>query len=351
MDFDYGTDYPETPWIDRDGQPINNDPPEFTLHDDAFVAGLGGVRQGQLAIAYMLGHFYCGQLLFVHGIGWHYWDGKRWAYDDIGAVQRAVYEVLKRALVLSLNDGPNSKGLRSDVRKCESAAGVAGVLQLAAAMKPFAATVRDLDADPYLLNVDNGTLDLRTMELSPHNPADRLTKITRGAFAADNDPGEWQSFINAVLPEAGVRHYVQRYIGVALFGNVVEHGLSIWTGTGANGKSTATNGLSYALGDYASTAEPELLLHRSGGSHPTGEMDLMGRRLVFVTETDEGRRFAESTMKRLTGGDVIRARRMRQDFIEFEPSHTPILVTNHLPQYPVTTRRYGDASALSHLRW
>lgn len=280
---------------------------------------------GQLRMAHRLAEAYQGRLLYVHGLGWHHYDGKRWAPDDVGAATRAVIDVLKAALAESLGD----KDLQRDVRKCESATGVGGVLSLAAALEPFAATVRDLDADPYLLNVSNGTLDLRTLELLPHNPADKLTKVSRAAYSRSG-AGDWDRFVKAVLPNENVRGYVQRQIGVALLGKVVEHTLSIWTGTGANGKSTAINGLCWALGDYAMTAEPDLLLHREG-AHPTGQMDLMGRRLAVITETDEGRRFAEATMKRLTGGDVIKARYMRQDFVEFEPSHTPILVTNHLP--------------------
>lgn len=289
-------------------------------------AELDRLHSGQLRMAYRLAASHRDRLLHVHGIGWHVWDGARWIYDDIGASKRSVADVLRSALADSLGD----KELRADVRKCESAAGVAGVLDLAAALEPFAVTVRDLDADPYLLNVANGTLDLRTMELSPHDPTNRLTKVTRAAYANDVRPGEWVKFLDTVLPDDEVHDYVQRHVGVALLGKVVEHVLSIWTGTGANGKGTAYGALCWALGDYAATAEPELFLHRQGG-HPTGEMDLMGRRLVVVSETDEGRKFAEATMKRLTGGDMIRARRMRQDFVEFEPSHTPILVTNHLP--------------------
>jgi hypothetical protein len=283
-------------------------------------------HSGQLRIAYRLAESFADRLLFVHGIGWHYYDTKRWAPDDIGAAKRALIDVLRTPLADSLGD----KELRADVRRCESAAGLGGVLEIASALKPFAATVRDLDADPYLLNVANGTLDLRTMELSPHDPADRLTKVTRGAHTPETKPGDWHQFITTVLPDEQVRVYVQRHAGVSLLGKVIEHILSIWTGSGANGKGTAIGALCWAVGDYAITAEPDLFMHREG-AHPTGEMDLMGRRLVVVTETDEGRRLAEATMKRLTGGDHIRARRMRQDFIEFEPSHTPILVTNHLP--------------------
>lgn len=84
------------------------------------------------------------------------------------------------------------------------------------------------------------------------------------------------------------------------------------------------------LGDYACTAEPDLFMHREG-AHPTGEMDPRGVRWVAVSESDKDR-LAEATMKRLTGGDTTRARRMRQDFVEFTPSHTPLLITNHLPK-------------------
>jgi putative DNA primase/helicase len=83
-----------------------------------------------------------------------------------------VERVLRRAVAESLNN----KVLQADVRRCSSSAGMEGVLKVAAALEPFSATVRDLDADPYLLNVANGTLDLRTMELPPHDPADRMTK-------------------------------------------------------------------------------------------------------------------------------------------------------------------------------
>ena len=281
---------------------------------------------GQVRIANMLAERYKDKLLYVHGLGWHHFDGKRWSLDDIGAAKRAVLDVLRQALAASLGD----KDLRKDVRRCESANGIAGVLAIASALTEFAATVRDLDADPYLLNVANGTLDLRTMAMSAHNPADRLTKVARAAYDPDAATGDWTRFLTTVLPDDDVRAYVQRQSGVALLGKVIEHVLPIWTGTGANGKSTAIGGLCWALGDYAMTAEPDLLLHREG-AHPTGQMDLMGRRLAVITETDEGRKFAEGTMKRLTGGDTIKARYMRMDFVEFEPSHTAVLVTNHLP--------------------
>lgn len=141
----------------------------------------------------------------------------------------------------------------------------------------------------------------------------------------------WESFLKRVLPDNDVRGFVQRLVGVGLLGEVREHVLPILTGVGANGKSVFDKAIRYTLGDYAATAEPDLFMHRDG-AHPTGEMDLRGVRWAVVSESDKDRRLAEATMKRLTGGDTIRARRMRQDFVEFSPSHTPLLITNHLPK-------------------
>jgi putative DNA primase/helicase len=290
-------------------------------------SGTKVVHSGQVRMAYRLAERYADQLLYVYGIGWLSWDGTRWSDGDPGAPKRAVVEILRAALAESLGD----KQLQADVRKCESASGVAGVLDLAAALEPFATTVADLDADPYLLNVANGTLDLRTIELQPHDPADRITKVTRAAWDCAAPTTTWGTFLAQVLPVAEVREFLQRLAGVGLLGLVVEHVLPILTGSGANGKGTFYKAVGHALGDYASTVEPDLFLHRQG-AHPTGEMDLLGKRWVVVSETEKDRRLAEATMKRLTGGDTIRARRMRQDFIEFTPSHTAIMITNHLPK-------------------
>jgi putative DNA primase/helicase len=313
-DIPYGRDYPDQPWIDRDGEPMDDGKPVE-------------VHRGQARLAYRVADRYSGQMLHVTGLGWHQWDGNRFIVDDKGAATRSVLAELRRALAASLDD----KELRADVRKCESATGVAGVLSLASALDPFAAAVNDLDADPHLLNVANGTLDLRTLELHPHSAVDRMTKVCRGAYDPDAKSDAWEAFLERVLPDEPVRRFMQRLIGVALLGAVREHVLAILTGTGANGKGTFYKAVCWAMGDYASTAEPDLFMHRDG-AHPTGEMDLLGRRLIVVSESERDRRLAEATMKRLTGGDTIRARRMRQDFVEFTPSHTPLLITNHLPK-------------------
>lgn len=290
-------------------------------------------HSGQVRMAYRLAKQHGGKLMHVHGIGWHYWDGTRWAYDDIGEAKRSVLKILKAswAQAFSMSDKQEQKRLTSDVKKCESSAGIAGVLSIAAVLKEFATTVRDIDADPYLLNVANGTLDLHSLELRPHLPADHITKISRGAYDPNAEAKNWAEFLKRVLPDEDVRQFLQRVAGVGLIGTVREHILPILTGTGANGKSVFDHAIRFTLGDYAIAAEPDLFMHREG-AHPTGEMDLRGVRWVSVSESDKDRRLAEATVKRLTGGDTVRARRMRQDFVEFEASHTAVLITNHLPK-------------------
>ncbi|HEY9289644.1 MAG TPA: phage/plasmid primase, P4 family [Microlunatus sp.] len=295
------------------------------------------IHSGQIRMAHRLALAYSHELMFVHGLGWYTFDSTRWVEDERGAAQRAVYEVLRSALTESFDT--KDKDLRRAVLRCESAAGVRGILDVAAALPPFAHTVPDLDPDPYVLNTANGTLDLRTGELRDHDPADRITKITNGSYRHESAGDLWPSFIERILPDAEVREFVRRLAGVGLLGTVVEQVLAIFTGVGANGKSVIVGALDHALGDYAAIAEPDLFMHREG-AHPTGEMDLRGVRWVVVSESDEGRKLATATVKRLTGGDLIKARRMRQDFVTFKPSHLPVLITNHLPAV------HGDDPAL-----
>lgn len=288
-----------------------------------------GNHSGQVRMAYRLAAAHTDRLLHVHSIGWHYWDGARWREDDTGQATRAVVSVIAAAIQQALLAG--DKELLRDVRRCESAAAISGVLAIASALPEFAVTVADLDADPYLLNVANGTLDLRTLTLDPHDPRDRITKVARAAYRPGAPGPVWDAFLARVLPDEDVRAFLQRYVGLGVCGQVLEHVLAIATGEGANGKSVTVNAIDHALGDYAIAAEPDMFLHRDGG-HPTGEMDLRGVRWATVQESDKGKRLAEATVKRLTGGDRIKARRMRQDFVEFTPSHTALMSTNHLPK-------------------
>lgn len=289
----------------------------------------GEQHSGQVRMAYRLAAAYVDRLLYVAGIGWHYYDGTRWREDDRGYARRAVLDVLAQALAESVGD----KQLRADVARCESDAGISGVLGVAGALVEFAATVDDLDRDPCLLNAANGTLDLRTMRLREHDPADRLSKVTTAAYRPDADQTEWRAFLDAVLPDADERDYLQRVVGQSLYGRVTEHLLPVLIGTGANGKSTFASAVSGALGDYAAVIDPSLLMahDRGRGSGGPELMQLLGARLVIGSETEEGRKLDEPTMKRLTGGDALTARRLYREPVTWMPSHQLVYCTNRLP--------------------
>ncbi len=288
------------------------------------------VHHGQARFAYRLAAAYAGRLLHVFGLGWHYWDGTRWAPDDRGEATRAVLDVLRQEWAAAFNDA----ALARDVRAAESAAGVRGVLELAAALEPFATVAGRLDADPYLLNCSNGTLDLHTLTLRPHDPADRITKVCRAAYDPAATSPEWELFLARVLPDEAVRSYLQRFVGVALVGAVREQEFTIATGPGANGKGVFYGCVHHALGDYAHTAESDLFMTTKANANAASPavMALRGRRFVVCSETERDHRLAAALMKNLTGGDPITARGLHRDPVTFDPAHTVLMVTNFLPK-------------------
>ena len=201
--------------------------------------------------------------------------------------------------------------LFKDVRRCESAGGQNGILAIAEDLRPLAVAADKMDADPWLFNVANGTLDLRTGKLRPHDPADLITKVAGCDLDPEATGPVFDKFLAEILPDDAVRGFVQRLFGSAMFGRVRDHVLPIFTGLGANGKTTLVELVRDVFGDYGIAAEPDLLIDK-GYAHSTGQADLLGVRLATTVETDDDNRLAAARMKRLTGGEKVRARRMRE---------------------------------------
>lgn len=283
----------------------------------------------QNRIAFRLAREWSGRLMYVPLLGWFRWTGKHWEEDteEVHAT-RAVQETLDHAWA----DARLDRELERDVKSCQTASAMAGVLQIAGKLPAFTVPVDALDADPYLLNVDNGTLDLRTLELRPPDPADHLTRITRAAWDTTVTRGNWSRFMEASLPDPEVRGFLQRYVGQALIGETVEQKLVFLTGPGGNGKSVWKNALEFALGTYAGTPPDGLLLARKHHSEADGAIELRGLRWAVVSEVDKDRELAPAMVKKLTGGDLITSRRLYGHPITFRPSHALAMIVNHLPQ-------------------
>jgi putative DNA primase/helicase len=213
-----------------------------------------------------------------------------------------------------------------------SAKTVASVERLAKADRRIAATVDQWDRDPWLLNTPVGVVDLRNGELRPAAPADYMVKITSVGADASCPIPNWTGFLDRITGgDAELVAFLHRVVGYALTGMTREHALFFLYGTGANGKTTFLNAVTGAIGDYCRIAPIETFTASQNERHPTDLASLRGARLVTAVETEEGRRWAESKIKALTGGDKIAARFMRQDFFEFTPQFKLLIAGNHKP--------------------
>ena len=265
---------------------------------------------------------------------WLRWDGTRWAEATHEEIARQAAEALRRHYadqIATTSDKAKITDLTRCVLEACTFARVQGALSFLKGWPGVITRAAELDADPWLLNVQNGTVDLRTGTLRPHDPADLITKRAEVTFEPTADIGAWRQHVEMVLPNPNVRREVQRSLGLALVGEHLEERLDIWFGTGANGKSTTITALLAILGDYAIRAAPDLLVQSKYDRHPTELADLQGRRLVFSVEVADGKRLAEALVKDLTGGDRLKARFMRQDFFEFRPTHSLFLACNAKP--------------------
>jgi len=265
---------------------------------------------------------------------WATWlvrTGARWESDEAGRAHRLAKEAVRGIYqeAAEAEDEDRRKALAKHAARSESADKIRAMLELARSELPVAPD--ELDADPMVLNAKNGTIDLRTGELREHRREDLITKLAPVEYDRGAEAPTWARTLERVLPAPEVRAFFKKLCGYAISGDVSEHVLPVLYGTGANGKSTILNALLEAAGGYGMQAAPDLLIAKRGG-HPTEVADLFGMRLVASIEVEDGRRLAESLVKTLTGGDKVRARRMRQDFWEFEPTHTAFLCTNHKPE-------------------
>ena len=262
---------------------------------------------------------------------WLVWDGRRWLVDESGEIHRRAKQTVKEIYREAANapDDEARKVLAKHAMRSEAENRIQAMISLAKSEAPV--MPQDLDASPWLMNVANGTINLKTGELQEHRREDLITKLAPVEYDPEASASTWTATLERVLPSAEVRAFFKRLCGYAISGDVSEHILPVLYGTGANGKSTILNALLEAAGEYGMQAAPDLLIAKRGG-HPTEVADLFGMRVVASIEVEDGRRLAEALVKSLTGGDKVRARRMRQDFWQFDPTHTAFLCTNHKPE-------------------
>jgi putative DNA primase/helicase len=253
---------------------------------------------------------------------WLVWDGRRWQADETLLVHHLIRAICREAALKA-----DSHRLAA---KLAASSTVGGVERLARTDRRHASTSDEWDADPFALNTPGGVVDLRTGRLRPHERADRMTRLATATPRGDCP--RWRAFLADVTGgNTELQAYLQRMVGYCLTGSTAAHALFFLYGTGANGKSVFVNTVATILGDYATSAPMDTFMEARGDRHPTDLAGLRGARFVSSIETEQGRRWNESKVKALTGGDKVSARFMRQDFFEYTPQFKLVIAGNHKP--------------------
>ena len=275
------------------------------------------------ALALAFSDRYGDELRYVAGWSrWLAWNGRFWKSDNTLQVFDRARGVCREAAA--------ECGDSATAATVSRAATVTAVERLARGDRRHASTPDDWDNDPWQLNTPSGIVDLKSGVTLPHRPDACMTKIT--AVGPSGACPLWREFLARVTNQnVELQAFLQRVAGHCLTGSVREHALFFIYGLGGNGKGVFLNTLSAILGDYAATASIDVFTASQNDRHPTDLAMLRGARLVTAQETEEGRRWAESRIKALTGGDPITARFMRQDFFTYDPQFTLIIAGNHKP--------------------
>lgn len=266
---------------------------------------------------------------------WLHWDGRRWSVDDNGEIVRAAKDTA-RAIATEADklDDKTKRTLVEWSRRSEGHARINAMIELAKSEPGTGVTLDELDTDPWAINCANGTLDLRTGELRPHDRANLITKLAPAEYDANATSERWDDFLNtATQGNADLQTFLQRAAGYSLTGSTREEVLFFVHGPAAAGKSTFVEALKSALGDYAAQSDFETFLMRNmiGGAR-NDIARLVGARMVASIEVDEGKRLAEGLVKTLVGGDTIAARFLYQEAFEYIPQFKLWLVANHAPR-------------------
>jgi len=274
-------------------------------------------------------------LVYVVNVGWHVWDGKRWAIDsgDV-AVKRFAQQTAKAifAEIASLADKKAAENRAKWAISSGYSTRLKGMMEQAA--PHLAITSDDLDTDPWLFNCANGTIDLRTGSIRSHRQADLITKLSPVPYEPDALCPTWDRFMSEIFAgDDDLVRFTQRALGYSLTGITREHVIFILHGCGSNGKSVLLETVASILADYTRQCPSETFAMKDKGGGMSNDIArLAGARLVSVVETDQERRLAEGLVKQATGGDRMAARYLHHEFFEFLPKFKLWLATNHKPR-------------------
>jgi len=263
---------------------------------------------------------------------WLIWSGKHWKEDNTGEIIRLAKQTVRN--IYGEAQCAGNENVRQSIAKhagrSESERALNAMISLAKPEVPVQAS--ELDDDPMLLAVNNGTLNLATGQLLPYRREDLITRFLRIDYEQNSACPQWFKFLDCTLSgDQETIDYIQRIFGYCLTGDVREQVLFFIYGPGANGKSTLVDMLMLLLGKYGVRLPSETIMLRQQNAVPNDLAMLKGARLAVTSEIQDGARLNEARIKDITGGDVITARKLYGEFFNWVPTHKLIIVGNHKP--------------------
>ena len=262
---------------------------------------------------------------------WLVWDTKRWK-ENSEHIVLSYFDTWIEQLGKSYHQAEDNEE-REKIHKS-----IKGISSISAQRKILEYSTRSLLIEPdqldqniYLLNFLNGTVDLRSGEISPHNQADSITKLVEYNYDKEASCQRWDQFLLEIMGHSSdMADFLQLVSGYGATGSVREQALFMCYGAGSNGKSTFCETLLELISDYSESVTHDFFALNKTDTHMTAIADMVGKRYVIGSEFT-GNRMNEPMIKRLTGGDTIKARRMRQDYFQFKPTHSFFILVNDRP--------------------
>lgn len=265
---------------------------------------------------------------------WLIWVGNRWCTDERGQIweyaRKTAREIITEAY--GAEEARRDALLKHARRSCSNQS-IKAMVEQAKSMGQIPILPNELDKDPWRLNLINGTMDLKTGKLKENKREDLISKVCPIEYDKTAKAPLWEKFLNRIFDgNQDLIKFIQRAIGYSLTGSTKEEVFFVLYGNGQNGKSKFLEVISALLGDYSTQAPLNTFMAKQNDAVSNDIAMLKGARLVKAIETDEGKRLSEALVKQLTGGDMVTARFLRQEYFQFQPEFKIFIATNHKPQ-------------------
>lgn len=281
-------------------------------------------------LAAVFGH----EFRYVHEWEWMVWEDGRWCRDTRGRMHEYAKQLVRmlQEIALRTENDEQRKALLSHVNKSGNMPKLNQMIAAARSEPGIHTNVEDFDSHDFKLNCKNGTVDLLTGHVAPHNPNDLLTSLVDIVYDPDAKCPRWESFIEefaAGLP--GLLDYLQRAIGYSLTGSTSEQKVFFLWGDGSNGKSVLLAIIGQLLGSMSGVLNFSTLLAGRDNNTENTLAGLVGKRLITAIEAGGGRAFNEEILKTISGEDKVHARYMYNDGFDYLPKFKPWLAANDKP--------------------